>query len=68
MAERETLGVLRARTSSPASIGPDAAQIEAMLAVVEARSLEDLVKQATPAARPREHGRSLCRPLDEQWR
>ena len=47
-------------------IGPDAAEIEAMLAVVGARSLEDLVKQATPAAIRTERPLALPAPLDER--
>jgi glycine dehydrogenase len=67
MAERETLGVLEgADEFARRHIGPDAAQIEAMLAVVEASSLEDLVKQATPAAIRTERPLALSAPLDER--
>jgi glycine dehydrogenase len=47
-------------------IGPDEAQIEAMLEVVEARSLEDLVEQATPAAIRTERPLDLPAPVDER--
>jgi glycine dehydrogenase len=47
-------------------IGPDAAQIAAMLEVVGARSLEDLVNQATPASIRTERPLALPAPLDER--
>ena len=67
MAERETLSALeREGEFVQRHIGPDAAEIEAMLAVVGARSLEDLVKQATPAAIRTERPLALPAPLDER--
>ena len=67
MAGRETLSALeREGEFVQRHIGPDAAEIEAMLAVVGARSLEDLVKQATPAAIRTERPLALPAPLDER--
>jgi glycine dehydrogenase len=67
MAERETLSELeRANEFAHRHIGPNAAQIEAMLEVVEARSLEDLVKQATPASIRTDRPLDLPAPIDER--
>ena len=67
MAGRETLSALeREGEFVQRHIGPDAAEIEAMLALVGARSLEDLVKQATPAAIRTERPLALPAPLDER--
>src|ERR687891_1367357 len=67
MAERGTLSALeRADEFVRRHIGPDAAQIEAMLEVVEARSLDDLVQQATPATIRTERPLDLPAPIDER--
>ena len=67
MAGRERLSALeREGEFVQRHIGPDGAEIEAMLAVVGARSLEDLVKQATPAAIRTERPLALPAPLDER--
>ncbi len=67
MTARETLSALETGDAFVRRhIGPDAAEIEAMLAVVGARSLEDLIKQATPAAIRTERPLALPAPLDER--
>jgi glycine dehydrogenase len=67
MAEREALSALEPGDEfAHRHIGPDAAEIDAMLAVVGARSLEDLVKQATPASIRTERPLALPAPLDER--
>jgi glycine dehydrogenase len=67
MAERVRLGELeRADEFVRRHIGPDDAEIEAMLEVVEARSLEDLLKQATPASIRTERPLDLPAPVDER--
>ena len=47
-------------------IGPDDAQIAAMLEVVDARSLDDLVNQATPATIRTERPLELPEPISER--
>jgi glycine dehydrogenase len=67
MAEREALSALeRGDEFVHRHIGPDDTQIDAMLAVVGARSLEDLVKQATPTSIRTERPLALPAPLDER--
>src|ERR687891_1175626 len=67
MAERGTLSALeRADEFVRRHIGPDAAQIEAMLEVVEARSLDDLMQQATPATIRTKRPLDLPAPIDER--
>jgi glycine dehydrogenase len=67
MAERGTLSELEwADEFARRHIGPDAAQIEAMLEVVEARSLDDLVQQATPATIRTKRPLDLPAPIDER--
>jgi glycine dehydrogenase len=67
MAERVILRELeRADEFVRRHIGPDAAEIEAMLEAVEARSLDDLVKQATPASIRTERPLDLPDPIDER--
>ena len=67
MAEREALSELeRGDEFVCRHIGPDAAQIEAMLEVVEARSLDDLVQQATPASIRTGRPLDLPAPVDER--
>jgi glycine dehydrogenase len=47
-------------------IGPDAAQIEAMLEAVAARSLDDLIDQAAPTTIRTERPLDLPPPLSER--
>jgi glycine dehydrogenase len=47
-------------------IGPDDAQIEAMLEVVKARSVDDLIKKATPATIRTERPLELPPPISER--
>jgi glycine dehydrogenase len=67
MAERERLSELeRADEFVRRHIGPDAAQVEAMLEVVGGRSLDELVRQATPATIRTERPLALPAPIDER--
>ena len=67
MAEQVTLSALeRADEFVRRHIGPDDAQIQAMLAVVEARSLDDLIDQATPAAIRTKRPLELPEPISER--
>jgi len=67
MAEGEALRALEGGEEfAPRHIGPDAAEVDAMLAAVGASSLEDLVKQATPASIRTERPLALPPPLDER--
>src|SRR5262245_55822041 len=67
MAEREALSVLeRGDEFVHRHVGPDDTQIDAMLAVVGARSLEDLVRQATPSSIRAERPLALPAPADER--
>ena len=66
MAEQVTLSALEAADEFVRRhIGPDDAQIAAMLEVVEARSLDDLVNQATPATIRTERPLDLPEPISE---
>jgi glycine dehydrogenase len=47
-------------------IGPDDAQIQAMLEVVQARSLDDLIDQAAPATIRTERSLALPEPISER--
>ena len=67
MAEQVTLSALeRADEFVRRHIGPDEAQIEAMLEVVQARSLDDLIDQATPGDHPHERPLELPEPISER--
>jgi glycine dehydrogenase len=67
MAEQVTLSALeRADEFVRRHIGPDDPQIRAMLEVVNARSLDDLIEQATPATIRTDRPLELPEPTDER--
>ena len=67
MAEQVTLSVLeRADEFVRRHIGPDDPQIRAMLDVVNARSLDELIEQATPATIRTDRPLELPEPLGER--
>ena len=67
MAEQVTLSALeRADEFVRRHIGPDDPQIRAMLDVVNARSLDDLIEQATPASIRTDRPLELPEPIGER--
>ena len=67
MAEQVALSALeRADEFVRRHIGPDDAQIQAMLEVVQARSLDDLIDQATPGAIRTKRPLELPEPVSER--